>query len=329
MNGPRTLTLERIRALISMPDAIDAVEAAFVALDAGRAVLPGVINLDIPQYHGEVHVKGAYLAGTDYFTIKVASGFYDNAAQGLPVGNGMMLVFDAHTGRLAVQLLDEGWLTELRTGAAGAVCARHLAPRGPLRLGMIGAGVQARFQLEAIRHVRSISAVTAWSRDHNRARAYAEEIHARFEVPVTVAENVETAVRSSDVIVTVTPSRAPLVRAAWLRAGQTIIAVGSDGPDKQELEAAVLARADRVVADVLAQCARLGEVHHALDAGILSSERVTELGAVVSGRAPGRASDSELIVCDLTGVGVQDAAVAALVAGRSNGSQLSTGAADA
>ncbi|MBI5878692.1 MAG: ornithine cyclodeaminase family protein [Chloroflexi bacterium] len=312
--APPTLPLARIRELITMPEAIEAVEAAFVALDAGRAVLPGVINLDIPQYRGEVHVKSAYLSGTDYYTIKIASGFYDNDALGLPVGNGMMLVFEARTGRLAAQLLDEGWLTELRTGAAGAVCVRHCAPAGTVRVGMVGAGSQARFQLDAIRHVRTVSAVTVWSRSDAHARAYAYEMQARYNLPVQVAASVEAVARNSDVIVTVTPAHAPLVKADWLRPGQTVIAVGSDGPDKRELDAGAVGCADRVIADVLAQCARLGEIHHALDSGELLAERVVELGAVVSGCAPGRTNSHELIICDLTGVGVQDAAVAALVA---------------
>src|SRR4051812_15885174 len=135
MATPLSLSLAEIRMLISVPDSIAVVEAAFAALSEGRAILPGVINLDIPAHQGEVHVKGAYLAGDDYYTIKIASGFYDNAALGLPAGNGLMLVFRARTGEPAAILYDEGYLTDLRTGAAGAVCAKYFAKAETRQIG--------------------------------------------------------------------------------------------------------------------------------------------------------------------------------------------------
>ena len=309
------LLFEReIRGLIGPNEARPVVRDAFAKLARGEAILPGVINLDIPESRAEVHVKGAHLRATPFFSIKVASGSYDNPARGLPVGSGMFLVFDATTGFPRAVLFDNGYLTELRTGAAGAVAADLLARKDIERVGIVGVGSQARYQLEALLGVRTPERVIAYGRSEPKAIAYAKEMEERHGVQVLPAKTVEQAVRGSDVVVTVTPSKEPLVRAEWVLPGMHITAVGSDGPDKQELDVGVLAKADKVVADRLDQCLRLGEIHHAVEAGVLTRDRVyAELGAIVAGSKPGRERDEEITVADLTGVGVQDAAVANVV----------------
>ena len=309
------LLFEReIRGLIGPNEARPVVRDAFAKLARGEAILAGVINLDIPESRAEVHVKGAHLRATPFFSIKVASGSYDNPARGLPVGSGMFLVFDATTGFPRAVLFDNGYLTELRTGAAGAVAADLLARMDIERVGIVGVGSQARYQLEALLGVRTPERVIAYGRSEPKAIAYAKEMEERHGVQVLPAKTVEQAVRGSDVVVTVTPSKEPLVRAEWVLPGMHITAVGSDGPDKQELDVAVLAKADKVVADRLDQCLRLGEIHHAIEAGVLTRDRVyAELGAIVAGSKPGRERDEEITVADLTGVGVQDAAVANVV----------------
>ena len=309
------LLFEReIRGLIGPNEARPVVRDAFAKLARGEAILPGVINLDIPESRAEVHVKGAHLRATPFFSIKVASGSYDNPARGLPVGSGMFLVFDATTGFPRAVLFDNGYLTELRTGAAGAVAADLLARMDIERVGIVGVGSQARYQLEALLGVRTPERVIAYGRSEPKAIAYAKEMEERHGVQVLPAKTVEQAVRGSDVVVTVTPSKEPLVRAEWVLPGMHITAVGSDGPDKQELDVGVLAKADKVVADRLDQCLRLGEIHHAIEAGVLTRDRVyAELGAIVAGSKPGRERDEEITVADLTGVGVQDAAVANVV----------------
>jgi len=309
------LLFEReIRGLIGPNEARPVVRDAFAKLARGEAILPGVINLDIPESRAEVHVKGAHLRATPFFSIKVASGSYDNPARGLPVGSGMFLVFDATTGFPRAVLFDNGYLTELRTGAAGAVAADLLARMDIERVGIVGVGSQARYQLEALLGVRTPERVIAYGRSEPKAIAYAKEMEERHGVQVLPAKTVEQAVRGSDVVVTVTPSKEPLVRAEWVLPGMHITAVGSDGPDKQELDVGVLAKADKVVADRLDQCLRLGEIHHAVEAGVLTRDRVyAELGAIVAGSKPGRERDEEITVADLTGVGVQDAAVANVV----------------
>jgi len=300
-----------LRRCVTIEAAIAAVEAGFAALARGEARLPPPINLDIPEAAGEVHVKGAYLAGSPYYAFKVASGFYRNAERGLPTGSGMVFVGDAATGLPAALLLDSGWLTDLRTGAAGAVAARHLGPPAPRKVGVIGAGVQARLQLRCLASVREVGDVAIWSRSAEHAAACARELSDALGARVRVARSAEAAVREADLVYTVTASRAPLVRAEWVGPGALVVAVGSDGPEKQELDVAVLGAADRVVADHLGQCLRLGEIHHAVDAGVLEPGDVVELGDVVLGRVAGRLDPRDRIVCDLTGVGVQDAAIAA------------------
>jgi ornithine cyclodeaminase len=290
------------------------VRDAFVALARGEVTLPGVIGLELPEHEGEVHVKGAYLHGAPTYSFKVASGFYRNPERGLPVGAGLVLAFWAETGELAAVLFDNGYLTELRTGAAGALAADLLARKRVRKVAMVGVGGQARYQLEALAGVRRPELVAAWGREPARAEAYAEEMRGRLGLPVEVAPSLQEAVEGADVVVTTTPSREPLVRAEWLAPGAHVTAVGSDMPGKQELDAAVLARADKVVADRLQACLENGEIHRAVAAGAIAAGDVhAELGQIAAGERPGRESDDEITVADLTGVGVQDAALASLV----------------
>jgi len=229
----------------------------------------------------------------------------------------MVLVFDARTGAPAALLFDHGYITDVRTAAAGGVAARHLAPARPGAVGVVGSGGQARMQIDALSRVRTFDEVRVWGRDAARAERAAEDLRALPSLPegcaVRVAGSVEDAVRDADVVITATASREPLVRAAWLAPGAHVTALGSDQPDKQELDPDVLARADIVVVDSVPQCSAIGELHHAVDAGAIDPATVVELGAITAGSAKGRTADGQLTVCDLTGVGVQDVAAAILV----------------
>ena len=310
----RILREPEIRKLLDMDEAIEAVADALAACAEGRVVLPGVINLDIDEVRGEVHVKSAFIKGSEHYVVKVASGFYDNPGLGLPVGNGMMLLFEARTGRLGGLLLDNGYVTEMRTGAAGAVAARYLAKSQVRKVGFIGSGSQARFQLMGLMRVRRPSEVWVWSLDKSLVAPYLRDMSALYPVEFREAATPRQAVEEADIVITVTPSRSPIIRPEWLSPGVHITAVGSDGPDKQELYPEVLAKADRVFCDSISQCRRLGELHHALEGKVLAEDRVSgELGEIVLGRKPGRARDDEITVADLTGLGAQDAAAASLV----------------
>jgi ornithine cyclodeaminase/alanine dehydrogenase-like protein (mu-crystallin family) len=310
----RVLSAQEIREAVTHEELIRAVELSFAELAGGNAALPAVMEFQFPEVHGEAHVKGAHLKGTPYFVIKVAGGFHADGSEGLEEGAGLVLALSARSGQLEALLLDGGWLTDMRTGAAGAVAAKYLAHKELARIAVIGAGAQARHQLQALRCVRRLPVVSVWSRSASRATVFAEEMAPELGTKVQVAPRVEDAVREADLVITATPSTSPLVRAEWLSPGAHINAVGSDMPHKQELGVDVLQRADIVIADRLDQCQTSGEIHHALTAGVLRLDEVTgELGDVVLGRIPGRSARDQITVCDLTGVGVQDAAAAGLV----------------
>jgi ectoine utilization protein EutC len=311
----RILHEPEIRSLLSFREAIGAVEAAFADLASGRAVMPGVINLDIEAHQGEVHIKSAYLKGRESYVVKVASGFYGNPARGLPVGNGLMLLFEAETGRPRCVLFDNGYITEMRTGAAGAVCAKYLARQRIETVGLVGSGSQARYQLRALLEVRRVEEARVWSPHADHVKEYAAEMAESLPgLRLRPVSTCREAVRGSDIVITTTPSRSPLVMADWVSPGTHITAVGSDGPDKQELDVGVLRIADRIFCDSSAQCERLGEVHHGLASGAITRQRITgELGEIILGRKAGRENDVEITIADLTGLGVQDAAAASFV----------------
>ena len=302
-----------LRAAVTPAAAVSAIRDAFRADGEGRTAVPAVINLPIPGTRGEFHVKTAWVDGVPFIAVKVASGFYDNPARGLPTGSGMMALFDAATGMPLGLLFDNGFLTDIRTGAAGAVAADCLARRDVHTIGVIGSGVQARHQIAFLREVRRFARIAAWSIDRPGLEQYCSEMRAAHGVEAVACATAEDACRAADILITATPSHEPLVCADWLKPGLHITAVGSDTPGKQELEAACLSRADVVVVDRLSQCARFGELSHALAAGLMREEDVRgQLGEVVAGRKPGRLRDDEITVCDLTGVGFQDTAIAAL-----------------
>jgi ornithine cyclodeaminase len=300
-----------IRDVIGPPEALRAVRAAFVKLARGEASLPGVIGFHLPG-GGEVHVKGAYLHGSRFFCIKEAGGFPASVALGLPANSGMVQVFDAATGRVSGLLFDNGYLTDLRTAAAGALAADVLARPGVVQAGVLGSGVQARYQLDALLGVRQPGRVLVWGRNEEKARAFAEEMSSRYNwLPVEVAGSAYQAIEGSEVLITTTASTDPLVREDWVFQGTHITAMGSDDPDKCELMGQVLAKADKVVADRLEQCLSIGEIHHAVAGGFITAADVYgELGEILAGTKPGRESEDEITVADLTGVGIQDAAVA-------------------
>ncbi len=312
----RVLNEDETRALIDPAAAIRECRAAYASLGRGDVEQPDVITIRVREHHGDVHAKGGYIHGTRHFSIKVATGFADNPKRDLPANSGAVWVFDAETGVLKLMILDNGFLTELRTGAAGAIAADLLARPEVDTVGIIGAGVQARYQLEALLQVRTPRRVLVWSRDQARARAFAVEARDRWALSAEAASSPVEAVRSSDLVITCTSSSTPIVMADWVRPGTHITAMGADMPHKQELDPALLARAT-VVPDRLSQCLTQGEIHHAVAAGLFRADQAhAELGAICAGLAPGRTRDDEITIADQTGVGVLDAAMANYIATR-------------
>ena len=306
----RVIDEQAIRAAIKEPEALASAEVAFRAMAENRVQLPPPMGLEIPTVAGEVHVKSAYLTGAPIFAVKIASGFYQNVAKGLPSGAGLILVFDAETGFPEVLLADNGYLTDLRTAAAGALAARLLSAEALSQVAVLGSGIQARYQLRALAQVRSWDRTVAWSRNRERLESYCREMESALDRPCNPSATAEEALGGADLIITVTASREPLFDASCLPSHATLIAVGSDGPAKRELPTEALARADKIVVDRLSQCLALGELHHAVEEGVVGADAAhAELGEVLTGRRAGR-EGTELIICDLTGVGAQDAAIA-------------------
>jgi ornithine cyclodeaminase len=306
----RTITLDEVNAVLPSLELIPQIEAAFVAYSEGRAVVPPVGELLLPK--GDVHIKYGYLKQHPYYVIKIASGFYENPQHGLPSSNGLMLLFRQETGGLLSVLLDEGHLTNARTAVAGAICAKHLAPANVERVGIVGTGTQARLQLEHLKPVTECREALVWGRGERQLQRYRSDMQSHgFAVDTT--RDAADILGTCNLVVTATPSTVPLLRASDVRPGTHITAVGSDTPEKQELEAAILARADVVVADSIAQCLERGEIHQALKAGQIDEGDLVELGNVIAGKTVGRMSDHQITVADLTGVAVQDIAIATAV----------------
>ncbi len=305
----RVFDEEAIRAAVDPAAVVDAVADGFRRYTAGEVDVPPVGLLHFEDPPGDVHIKYGAIRGDDYYLVKVASGFYENADRGLPVSDGSMLLYDRRTGEMLAVLLDRGWLTELRTGAAGAVAARLLAPPEVERIGMVGTGVQARFQLRALPAATGCRRVLAWGRDPGRLAAYSSEMRAEgWEIETTTA--LAEIPAACDLIVTVTPAREPLLLDEWIRPGTHLTAVGSDNLGKQELDPAILGRADVVAADSISQTTHHGECAHGLAAGHLDRDTIVELGAIVADPSLGRTSPDQITVADLTGVAVQDIQVA-------------------
>ena len=314
-NQVLVLTKEEIESVLTIEDAIDTVEDGFKAYNSDRTVIPFPVALQVPDHNGDVHIKPGYVKGYSTYTIKIASGFYDNPKLGIPSSHGMLILFDSRTGFPVCFEVDRCYLTDLRTAAAGAVAARALAKMSVEQVGVIGTGVQARLQVQALSRVREFKELRVWGRTSDHVTKYVEDMKKILgNVKIVPVGSPKEAVSGSDVVITTTMSSSPLVKAGWVAKGTHITAMGSDSPEKQELEAKVLAEADKVVCDSVRQCAALGELHHALEEGLMSEKDVYgELGEVLLGKKPGRESEDEVTVCDLTGIAVQDVVTSQLV----------------
>jgi ornithine cyclodeaminase len=305
-------TRSEIERVLHPGEVIAAMEYAFVAYSRDQSVVPPVGQLEFEDPPGDCHIKYGYLKDGATFTVKIATGFWKNPEVGLPSSNGVVLVFSKKTGELLTILEDEGHLTDVRTAAAGAVAAKYLAPPNIEWIGIIGSGTQAKLQLEYLREVTSCRKVLLWARSVERARTFAVEGF-QIEIVQTVQELAELA----RLIVTATSSRGWLLGFRDLHPGTHVTAVGADGGGKQELEASVFKLANIVVVDSRSQCSEYGETSFALDQGFTRREALFELGEVI-GNASIRRQPEDISIADLTGVAVQDIAIADLALARLN-----------
>jgi len=307
------LNEDELRQSVTLAEAIEAVKSAFVASVEGRMHLPGAFTLQLPEVKGDVHVKGAYLNEALYYVIKVNSDFQDNPIHDLPVRTGFTAVFDAATGFPVALLVDNGYLSSLRAGAAGALAADYLANPHPQQIGILGSEDQAYMHLKALMRVRQFKTVTVWADSPDNADRYARVMVEDHDLDITIAPTVEAAVKNADLIITATYSQQPLIRGDWLKPGVHITAVGNSTRIKQELHLDVLKKSAVIIADQFEQCAATGELHNGLAAGVITPAHVQgELGDLIAGKIPGRTGPEQITLADLTGLDTHDTIVATL-----------------
>ncbi|MFW2366397.1 MAG: ornithine cyclodeaminase family protein [Desulforhopalus sp.] len=295
----------QIKETVDKIDITEQLEAGFIAYSRNRVVVPPVGELVFDQPPGDTHIKYGYIKDDDYFVIKIASGFYENYKLNLPSSSGLMLLFSQKSGMLESILIDEGYLTNVRTAIAGQIVAKYMAPKVVTGIGVFGTGIQGRMQVKYLKSVTDCNRVVVWGRENSDFDSYRSEMeNLGYEVETTTETGAVT--RQCNLIITATPSREPLIEANQIMPGTHITAMGSDTAEKQELDSKILGNADIVVADSIEQCITRGEIHRALKAGDLDKADLIELGDVIAKPELGRVSADQLTVADLTGVAVQD-----------------------
>ncbi|MGI0119515.1 ornithine cyclodeaminase family protein [Zooshikella sp. RANM57] len=306
------ITLSQIQAVFSPEAALQSIKEGFIAYSKQKVDVPPVGYLGFKEPPGDCHIKYGYINESPYFVIKVATGFFKNHLVNLPTSDGLMLVMSSQTGQPLALLQDEGWLTDTRTAIAGALAVIQLAPKNIEQIGFIGCGIQARHQLRWLSYATSCKKVSVWSPSLHNSEKFAEEM-AEFGFQVIPSTEPEQTVSESQLIVTTTPSRQPIINSAWVQPGTHITAVGADAEGKQELETSLVVAADILVVDSKDQCCDHGETAHAFQAGQIESEKIVELGVILDNPSAIKRSSTAISICDLTGVAVQDIAIATTV----------------
>lgn len=296
----KVVTLPEIKQALQQVDLIAAIEQAFVAYSLQQTVTPAPGELLFPEYHGDTHIKYGYIKGGEYFVVKIASGFYQNMSLGLSNVQGVMLVFSQRTGQPIALLQDEGYLTNLRTAVAGQVAAKYLAPKNITKIGVIGTGLQAKFQLDGLLQLYPTADVLIYSRSER----------AKQGIPFSITTQLEQIADQCNLIVTTTPSEEPIITDDFLRPGMHITAIGSDTPEKQELSCEVMASADLVVTDSKEQALSRGEIAHALRKQQFHMDSVVEMGQIILGQNVARVDNQQITIADFTGIAPLDLAVA-------------------
>lgn len=303
---PKILNLKEITELLRDTDLLKEIEDGFVKYSQKRVVVPPVGELLFENPPGDVHIKYGYIKEDDYYVIKIASGFYENPSKfGIPSSDGLNLLFSQKSGQLECILLDQGHLTNLRTAAAGAIVAKYLAPQKITAIGICGAGIQGRLQLEYLQKVRPCKNVVVWGITQEEVDRYKHDMELQgFTVTPTL--EIEEMMQHCNLIVTCTPATQPYVFTSMVRPGTHITAMGSDTSEKQELDVQILGRADRIIVDSLDQCESRGEAYKAMLAGSITKKQLIELGTMIENPQLHRQSEDEITIADLTGVAVQD-----------------------
>ena len=314
MNPTETLLLTRsdVASLLTIENCTSAIECAFRMHGEGKTAPPGVLGVHARD--GGFHIKAGILElSRSYFAAKINANFPQNRKRfRLPLIQGVIVLSDAENG-FPLAVMDSIEITIQRTGAATAVAAKYLACKDSKTLIICGCGNQGAVSLTALSRLFSFETVLAYDIDDERSESFAQEMARESDLQVKSMASLADAMKESDIVVTSTPSKQPFLKADWIRPGTFIAAVGADSEDKQELEPELLSQ-NKIVVDVIDQAATIGELHHAIDSGLMAKNEVyAELGEIVAGRKPGRTSSAEIIIFDSTGMALQDVIVAAAV----------------
>ncbi len=304
----------KILSIVKNIDVVAAMEKGFIEYSNGNCVIPPVGELLFEENNGETHIKYGYIKGESHYVIKIASGFYDNPQLGIPSSQGLILVLNQKTGVTQAILLDEGYLTNLRTAAAGALVAKYFAPKNIKAIGIIGTGIQGKLQLQYLQEHRPCKRIWIWDINEQNALQYKSELSDDFDIQI--ADNTADLAKMCNLIVTSTPSQKPLLKADHIRSGTHITAVGSDTPEKQELDSEILAKADIVISDSITQSRSRGEIYQAVQNSYITHDKVVELGKAIQDEKLQCNSEDQITVADLTGVAVQDIMIAQAVYNR-------------
>ncbi|MDC0859893.1 cyclodeaminase [Candidatus Pelagibacter sp.] len=308
------LSEKEIKSLVHLDlNIIAEIEKAFVALAKGEVEMPPILSMEMKDQRGEVDVKTAYIKNFDGFAVKISPGFFNNPSLGLPSLNGLMILFSSKTGLVQSLLLDNGYLTDVRTAAAGAISIKYLSNQNTKSLGIIGSGLQARLQAQAACLVRKFETITVWGRDQLKAEKCAEDIKQITKIDCKVELDIEKVVKENEVLITTTPSKEFLIKESWIQKGQHITAMGSDNSEKNEIDPNIFKSIDLFVPDRNSQSKKLGELRTAIKNKIVKENDIfPELGNIIVDPKLGRSNENQITLCDLTGTGVQDTAIATL-----------------
>lgn len=297
------INLEQIKSHLDIESAILNIETGFAAYSKGDVVVPPVGHL--PFDDGDCHIKYGYIKDDPWFVIKVATGFSQNRKKGLATCSGLMLIMDAQTGYPVALLQDEGILTEIRTAMAGLIASKYLAPRHIKKIGIVGSGGQAHYQLEYLRYITDCREVCVWNRDLKNAEAFAADME-KSGFNMRISQDLKTLAQECNLIVMTTPSTQPLLKAEWIKKGTHITAMGADAPGKQELDEKIVEMADICAVDSCSQCMDHGEISTAFKKGLIREDKLIELGQIISTGSKARTDEKQITLADLTGVAVQD-----------------------
>ena len=317
MNGVMVLDWDQISDLLEYIDVYEPMKKAFSEYSLGHAEIPPVGELLFADPPGEVHIKYGYIQGGSHYVVKIASGFANNRDHNLSPGQGMMILFDIDTGVPKAVLIDDANLTDLRTGIAGAIASKEMANIGVKSVSIIGTGVQARHQARCLLDVMPIEKIFFWGRNERSLDELKRDL-SDLSVSVSTCSDLRKLIERSQLIITTTSAKEPIIDEEWIQPGTHITAVGSDTPEKCELDPKILDRASIVVADSISQNKERGEIHQGLKKGTVKEEDILELGDIFSGRAEGRTDSDQITVVDLTGVAVQDLVIAEAVVKANN-----------